>query len=54
MILSTVEALRVVKAICDEERRKPKRLQSPAIARETRLAADVLIAASQRERSIQR
>ena len=42
-MLSTIEAMKVVKAICDIERRKPKAEQSPAIAREARLAATALI-----------
>ena len=49
-MLSTIEAMKVVKAICDIERRKPKAEQSPAIAREARLAATTLFAKSQWER----
>ena len=49
MSLSTVEAMKIVKGICDIERRKPLGEQSPAIARETRLCADVLIERSRIE-----
>jgi hypothetical protein len=51
MILTTVEALKIVKGICDLERRLPREHQSPAIAREARLTADVLIERSQQERA---
>jgi hypothetical protein len=50
MAFSTVEALKIVKAITDIERRKPREQQSTAIAREARLCADVLIEKSRIER----
>ena len=53
MILSIVETLKICKAWTDEERKKPVDQQSPALARELRLAADTFILASQSERATQ-
>ena len=53
MILSIVEVLKICKVWADEERQKPADQQSPALARELRLAADVFILASRCERATQ-
>ena len=53
MILSIVETLKICKAWADEERQKPLDQQSPVLARELRLTADVFILASRCERATQ-
>ena len=50
-MLTLAEKLRIVKAICDDDRQKPQDQQSPAIAREARRTADVLIHQSECERA---
>lgn len=51
-MFTVVEGLRIVLAITNIERQKPLDQQSPAIAREARLCADVLIEKSTIQRAV--
>ncbi len=51
-MFTLTESLRIVLAITNIERQKPLDQQSPAIAREARLCADVLIEKSTIQRAV--